>query len=69
MYDKVVTKVNHTDTSRFDLKTQYNTDEWGLEKKIGYADKKISDTSGLVEKQIIILRLLILEVKYLLSLV
>ena len=69
MYDKVDTKVNHMGTSGFDLKTQYNTDEWGLEKKVGYADKKISDTSGLVKKQIFIIRLLILEVKYLLSMV
>ena len=50
MYDKVDTKVNHMGTSGFDLKTQYNTDEWGLEKKVGYADKKISDTIGLVKK-------------------
>ena len=69
MYDKVDTKVNHMGTSGFDLKTQYNTDEWGLEKKVGYADKKISDTIGLVKKQIFIIRLLILEVKYLLSMV
>ena len=69
MYDKVDTKVNHMGTSGFDLKTQYNTDEGGLEKKVGYADKKISDTSGLVKKQIFIIRLLILEVKYLLSMV
>ena len=34
MYDKVDAKVNHMDTSGFDLKTQYNTDEWGLEKKL-----------------------------------
>ena len=41
-YDKLVTK--------FVLKTQYNTDKPGLEKKINDADKKIPDTSGLVKK-------------------
>ena len=49
MYDKVVAKVNAIDISGFVLKTQYNTDKSGLEKKIDDADKKISDTSGLVK--------------------
>ena len=49
MYDKVVAKVNAIDNSGFVLKTQYNTDKSGLEKKIDDADKKISDTSGLVK--------------------
>ena len=38
-------------------------------KKVGYADKKITDTSSLVQKQAFIIRLLMLEVKYLLSMV
>ena len=50
MYDKLVTKVNNIDTSRFALKTKYDTDKSGLEKKISDADKKIPDTSGLVKK-------------------
>ena len=50
MYYKFFTKVNAIDTSRFLLKTQYNNDNSGLEKKIGDANKKISDTSGLVKK-------------------
>ena len=32
------------------MKTQYNTDKSGLEKKIDNASKKIPDTSGLVKK-------------------
>ena len=33
VYDKLVTKVNTINTSGFVLKTQYNTDKSGLEKK------------------------------------
>ena len=40
MYDKLVTKVNDIDISRFVLKTQYDTDKSGLEKKINDVDKK-----------------------------
>ena len=43
VYDKLVTKVNNIDTSRFVLKTKYDTDESELE-------NKIPDTSGLVKK-------------------
>ena len=50
MYDKLVAKVNNIDTSEFVLKTRYDTDKLDLE-------KKILDTSGLVRKQIIMLRL------------
>ena len=49
----------------FYLKTQYNTDKSVLEKKIDDADKKIPDTNGLVQKQIIMPRSLRLNVKYL----
>ena len=42
-YDKLVTKVNNIDTSRFVLKTKYDTDKSELE-------KKIPDTSSLVRK-------------------
>ena len=48
VFDKWVAKVNVIDTSGFVLKTQYNIDKSGLEKKIGEAAKKILDTSGLV---------------------
>ena len=34
LYDKLVTKVNTINTSGFVLKTQYNTDKSGLEKKM-----------------------------------
>ena len=40
-YNKLVTKVNNINTSRFVLKTKYDTDKSELE-------NKIPDTSGLV---------------------
>ena len=43
VYDKLVAKVNNTDTSNFVLKTKYDTDKSELE-------NKIPDTSGLVKK-------------------
>ena len=43
IYNKLVTEVNTIDTSRFVLKTKYDTDKWELE-------NKIPDTSGLVKK-------------------
>ena len=43
VYDKLVTKVNNIDSSRFVLETKYDTDKSELE-------NKIPDTSGLVKK-------------------
>ena len=43
VYDKLVTKVNAIDTSRFVLKNKYHTDKSELK-------NKIPDTSGLVKK-------------------
>ena len=43
VYDKLVAKVNKIDTSKFVLKTKYDTDKSKLE-------NKIPDTSGLVKK-------------------
>ena len=43
VYDRLVAKVNGIDTSRFVLKTKYDTDKSELE-------NKIPDTSGLVKK-------------------
>ena len=51
VYNKLVAKVDNIDTSDFVLKTKYNTDKTELE-------NKISDTSGLVKKLIITLKLL-----------
>ena len=48
-YNKLVAKVNNIDTSEFVLKTKYGTDKSELE-------NKITDTSGLVKKLIIILK-------------
>ena len=50
VYDKLVAKVNNIATIGFVLKTKYETDKSDLKKKISDADKKISDTSGLVKK-------------------
>ena len=44
VYDKLVAKLNGTDTSGFVLKTKYDTDKSELE-------NKITDTTGLVKKQ------------------
>ena len=43
VYDKLVAKVNNIDTSKFVLKTKYDTDKSKLE-------NKIPDTSGLLKK-------------------
>ena len=51
VYDKLVAKVNNSNTSEFLLKTKYSTDKTELE-------NKIPDTSGLVKKIIITLKLL-----------
>ena len=55
LYNLVVTKVNAIgtkvpSTSGLVLKPQYSSDNQNLEKKIEDADKKIRNTSRLVEK-------------------
>ena len=78
VYDKLVAKVNNIDTSRFALKTKYDTDKSELENKIPdtsnlvkKADNnnkiteikgKILNVSSLLRKQIIIQKLLKLEI-------
>ena len=54
----MVAKVNNINTSDFVLKTKYNTDKTELE-------YKIPDISNLVKKQIIILELQKLKIKFL----
>ena len=49
-YNKLVNKVNNINTGRFILKTKYDADKIELE-------KKIPDTSNLIENQTIILKL------------
>ena len=49
MYDKLAAKVNNINTSGFVLKTNYDTDKKELE-------NKITDTNGLVKKQIAMLK-------------
>ena len=68
VHDKLVTKVNAIDTSKFVLKTPYSIDKSGLEKKIDNTDKKILIPVDLLEKQVITLKLLRFKVKYLILL-
>ena len=56
-YNKLVNKVNNIDTSRFILKTKYDADKIELE-------KKIPDTSNLIENQTIILNLVKYKTEY-----
>lgn len=49
---KRLTKVNTINTSRFVLKTQYNTDKLNLGNKIIDTYKKMPDTSRSVDKNI-----------------
>ena len=49
VYDKLVAKVNNIDTSRFVLKTKYDTDKLEIE-------NKIPNTSVLLKRLIIILK-------------
>ena len=43
VYDKLVTKVNNTDTSNFVLKTKYDTDKTEIEKKIPNTSNLVKD--------------------------
>ena len=69
MYNKLIAKVSVIDTSGFVLKTQYDTDKSCLGKKINHPDKKIPVISELVEKQIIMQKLLRQNAKFLVFLV
>ena len=40
VYDKLPSKVNKIDISKFLLKTKYDTDKPNLEKNISYSDQK-----------------------------
>ena len=51
VFDKLTAKVNNIDTSGFVLKIKCDTDKTSLE-------KKIPDTSRIVKKQIMVLKLL-----------
>ena len=50
VYDKLVVKVNNIDISGFVFKNKYDTDKSDLEKKISHGNRKIPDTSKLVNK-------------------
>ena len=52
MYDKLVAKVNNIDTSRFDLKNKYDIDKSNIE-------RKIPETSRLVKKKDLMLKLVL----------
>ena len=57
-YDKLVSKVNAIGTTKFVSRTKYENDGSDSEKTINDADKNIPDVSGLVKKQIPMLKLL-----------
>ena len=57
VYDKLVAKVDSTDTSAFVLKTRYDTDESEIQ-------NKIPDTSALIKNQITMLKSQKSRVKY-----
>ena len=50
VYNTLVVKFKLIDTRGFVLKTKYNTDKLGIEKKISDASNKLSVTSRLVYK-------------------
>ena len=50
VYNKLTAKVNNIDTSRFVLRSKYDTDKSSSEKRISDKDKKIPNISGLVKK-------------------
>ena len=50
VYEQLVTKVDNIDTTRFVLKTKYDTEKSDLEKKINDTEKKIPDTNNSVKK-------------------
>ena len=62
--DKLVTRVNNADTSRFALETKYDKDKSDLEKKSSDAGKKFFMPVDSLEKQIIMLKLPKKKVKY-----
>ena len=49
-YNKLVTKVNGINTTKFASITKYEKDGSDLEEKISDVDKKIPDIGGLVKK-------------------
>ena len=57
VYDKLASKISTVDTRRFVLKTQYNTTESGLAKKIVDTNKEYLTLVDLFKKkQILMLR-------------
>ena len=64
-YDKLVTIVNGIGTTNFVLRATNEKDGSDFEDKITKIDKKMSDISDLVKKQILMLKLLKKKVRYL----
>ena len=65
LYDHLVTKFNAIDNTVFVLKTQYKTNKSGLEKKLMIKIRKHLTLVESLKRQIIMIRSLILRVKYL----
>ena len=64
-YNKLVTKVDNIDATNFVRKTKYEKYGSDFEEKSNKVNKKIPDVSGLVKKQISVLKLAKYKVKYL----
>ena len=69
VYDKLVTKVNTINSSKFVLKTQYDTDKLDLEKKSMTLTKKYLVLVVLLKNLIIMQKLVKSKAKYLVFLV
>ena len=57
-YNKLLTKVDNTDTTNFIKETKYEKDESDFEDKTNKIDRQIPHISNLVKKQILIPKLL-----------
>ena len=57
-YDKLVVKVNGIDNTKFVSRTKYKKDGSEFEEKIDKINKKITDITNLVKKQILMPKLL-----------
>ena len=55
-YNKLVTKVDHIDTTNFVKNNKYEKDGSDFEDKISKIDKKIPDVTSLVKKKQILIR-------------
>ena len=63
VYDKLVTKVNNIDTSRFVLKTKYDADKSKLENKIPDTTGLVNYNTKITEQRVTLLMLVVQQQK------